>query len=283
MTTKPIFWFYFDKPFKEHLFEELSKNSSFNPGIAISFETYHKMDKLLFSLNRMYYKIPVALYVSKIQNLGMIIPEYIDNSIFLFTKKIIEQNNFDKKVIFRINATYFRKEKMNGVVEQLSEFFFVRSFYPNTKIMIEICPSFLSNIPGFIEVLLKLDVEQFLIPYSGDNILLVKNSMIDSRKNSIKNSLNISSNFDGWRKEIDELDHILIETLGKRMQLVNKMGELKKQLDLPFFEPQRWQEILHSRRNLAKENNLDDDLTTKIFESIHLAAIKSMIKIEREK
>ena len=42
-----------------------------------------------------------------------------------------------------------------------------------------------------------------------------------------------------WRKKIDDLDRKLVELLNQRAQAAVEIGRLKKNTDLPIYEPQR--------------------------------------------
>lgn len=42
-----------------------------------------------------------------------------------------------------------------------------------------------------------------------------------------------------WRKKIDEIDRKLVELLNQRAQAAQEIGRLKKDTNLPIYEPQR--------------------------------------------
>ena len=47
-----------------------------------------------------------------------------------------------------------------------------------------------------------------------------------------------------WRKKIDALDRKLVELLNQRAQAAIEIGRLKRNTDLPVYEPQREQEVI---------------------------------------
>jgi chorismate mutase len=75
------------------------------------------------------------------------------------------------------------------------------------------------------------------------------------------------NDLDGWRRRINEIDQQLVKLLNERSQCAVEIGHLKRQLDLPAWQPQREAEIL---RNVVKSNvgPLDDAAIRRLFERI---------------
>jgi chorismate mutase len=75
------------------------------------------------------------------------------------------------------------------------------------------------------------------------------------------------SDLDGWRKRIDEIDQELVKLLNERSRYAVEIGHLKKQLNMPAWQPEREAEIL---RNVVKSNHgpLDDAAIRRLFERI---------------
>jgi chorismate mutase len=75
------------------------------------------------------------------------------------------------------------------------------------------------------------------------------------------------NDLDGWRKRIDEIDKQLVKLLNERAQCAVEIGQLKKAVNLPAWQPQREAEIL---RNVvqANEGPLDDAAIRHLFERI---------------
>jgi chorismate mutase len=48
----------------------------------------------------------------------------------------------------------------------------------------------------------------------------------------------------GWRKKIDDIDQKLVEILNQRAQAAQEIGRLKRQSDLPIYEPDRERIVL---------------------------------------
>lgn len=47
-----------------------------------------------------------------------------------------------------------------------------------------------------------------------------------------------------WRKKIDEIDQQLVKILNQRAQAAQEIGRLKRQSDLPVYEPDRERIVL---------------------------------------
>ena len=81
----------------------------------------------------------------------------------------------------------------------------------------------------------------------------------------------------GWRKHIDELDRKLVDLLSQRAAAAKEIGKLKRQTELPIYEPAREQEILQNIRR-ANPGPLPDRDLVQVFERI----IDVMRKLQRE-
>lgn len=69
------------------------------------------------------------------------------------------------------------------------------------------------------------------------------------------------------RKRIDLLDDVLLRIFNERARLALEIGHLKKQLDLPVYDPSREKRIF----NRMKEDNpgpLDDGAIVRMFERV---------------
>ncbi|PIP63223.1 3-deoxy-7-phosphoheptulonate synthase, partial [Candidatus Roizmanbacteria bacterium CG22_combo_CG10-13_8_21_14_all_34_12] len=66
------------------------------------------------------------------------------------------------------------------------------------------------------------------------------------------------------RKQIDEIDEQIVNLLAKRMQVVEKVGQYKKENNLPPLDNSRWQKVIESKKGFMK----------KIWKIIHDEALK---------
>lgn len=76
------------------------------------------------------------------------------------------------------------------------------------------------------------------------------------------------------RIEVDSLDKQLIEVLGKRMEIVREMGDLKRRNNISTLQPHRWNEIVVSRAATGSELGLAAEFIFRLFEEIHEEAIR---------
>ena len=53
-----------------------------------------------------------------------------------------------------------------------------------------------------------------------------------------------------WRKKIDEMDEQIVELISKRAEAAKAIGALKKQSELPVYEPQREKDVFEHVKKL---------------------------------
>ncbi len=46
-----------------------------------------------------------------------------------------------------------------------------------------------------------------------------------------------------WRKQIDEMDELIVQLISKRAEAAKAIGEMKRNSDLPVYEPQREKDV----------------------------------------
>ena len=76
------------------------------------------------------------------------------------------------------------------------------------------------------------------------------------------------------REDVDELDSKMLELLGKRMEIVREMGQLKTEQNVSTLQPHRWQEILKDRIRKGEGLDLSEDFILQVMQSIHEEAIR---------
>jgi len=85
-----------------------------------------------------------------------------------------------------------------------------------------------------------------------------------------------------FRAQIDLLDHKIISLLNERKEIVKTIANFKNKNRLTIFQIERWFEILKSRRLIANNLKIDNQMITEIFELIHKYSILTQTKIMRE-
>lgn len=71
----------------------------------------------------------------------------------------------------------------------------------------------------------------------------------------------------GWRKKIDELDRRLVELLNERAHAAKEIGKLKRQTQMPIYEPDR-EKIIFDNVAGANKGPLQEMDLKQVFERI---------------
>ena len=120
----------------------------------------------------------------------------------------------------------------------------------------------------------KSDAKQQYVPEDMQEMLehlIIRNS--DSENEEYKESI------DELRGYIDDLDSDLIQTLGRRMRISEKIGQYKKRNNITILQAGRWDDILKKVHDMANEKQLDVDFIDKVFKAIHQASIDRQTQI----
>lgn len=81
---------------------------------------------------------------------------------------------------------------------------------------------------------------------------------------------------DELRKQIDECDKKLIETLKERMSISKKIGKYKKENNLPIYDLTREKAVLNKLKTFA-----NNDLTQEGIEKIYTAIFSASKDIQK--
>lgn len=81
------------------------------------------------------------------------------------------------------------------------------------------------------------------------------------------------------RMQIDEFDGKLLEILGNRMKVVDKIGLLKKEKNVAILQNQRWNEILGKMILEGEEKGLSNEFVMQLFKAIHQESISHQEKV----
>ena len=81
------------------------------------------------------------------------------------------------------------------------------------------------------------------------------------------------------RTQIDVLDHKLIELIGKRMQVAEVIGALKKENNVAILQTKRWNEILGKMILEGESQQLSEEFVLRIFKAIHQESINHQKKV----
>lgn len=81
------------------------------------------------------------------------------------------------------------------------------------------------------------------------------------------------------RLDIDLADSQLIDILGKRMKIAERIGALKKEKNIAVLQTKRWNQILHKMIREGEEKELSEEFILRLFRAIHLESISHQEKI----
>jgi chorismate mutase len=76
------------------------------------------------------------------------------------------------------------------------------------------------------------------------------------------------------RQLMDSLDAEIVDLVAKRMELSEKIGEVKKTCNMTVYQPARWREIVETRGDRGSLQGLSKEFVTELYEKIHLESIK---------
>lgn len=102
------------------------------------------------------------------------------------------------------------------------------------------------------------------------------------RKPEIKNK-EFTDKLASLRENIDKIDDQIIQKIAERMQVVQKIGEYKRDNGVTILQVNRWDQILNKRSAFAGALKLDLNFTEKLLELIHSESIRKQTEIMNEK
>lgn len=111
-----------------------------------------------------------------------------------------------------------------------------------------------------------------LIQYMED-LKIRKETSVEAEFNNQLNTL---------RTQIDVIDHQLIEVLGKRMEVSDGIGKLKKANNVAVLQSKRWNEILGKMILEGEQHNLSEEFVLRMFKAIHQESINHQEKIFKQ-
>ncbi len=73
---------------------------------------------------------------------------------------------------------------------------------------------------------------------------------------------------DQLRDDIDRVDEVIVRLLNERARVAVEIGLVKRQLDVPIYQPDREKQVLAHVRGVASEGPLGPDAIARLFERI---------------
>ncbi len=81
------------------------------------------------------------------------------------------------------------------------------------------------------------------------------------------------------REQIDESDREILESVARRMSLVEKIGEYKKKNNVTIFQVNRMNDIVKSRKEWGAAMSLTEDFVEELYKIIHITSVKRQTEI----
>lgn len=85
------------------------------------------------------------------------------------------------------------------------------------------------------------------------------------------------------RTEIDKLDGELLQILAKRMEIIDEIGEYKRDNDITILQMKRWAGMIKDRMSIGTHMGLDNVFLKKLLNLIHKESIQRQENIFRKK
>jgi chorismate mutase len=98
------------------------------------------------------------------------------------------------------------------------------------------------------------------------------------RKEDI-NSEELHANMEKMRAQINQLDDELLQLLGQRMKVADKIGQYKKDNNITILQTNRWNAILERAFAKGEKMGLSKEFITRYFDAVHMESINHQNKI----
>ena len=160
---------------------------------------------------------------------------------------------------------------------------YIRTQRPNIPILLD--PSHMSGdatkIPALMKKIdeLQLDGAMIEVHYNPQEALSDARQQIKPEEigkfSVVSGQRSVENQELAWlRAEIDELDDQLWETIARRMEVSERIGEWKKEHGVQALQPQRYAEIIAQRKEWAEQKGLSEELVQNLFDAIHQESLK---------
>ena len=89
----------------------------------------------------------------------------------------------------------------------------------------------------------------------------------------------LHANMEKMRSQINQLDDELMQLLGQRMKVADKIGQYKKENNITILQTNRWNAILERAFVKGDQLGLSKDFITKYFDAVHMESINHQNKV----
>jgi chorismate mutase len=81
------------------------------------------------------------------------------------------------------------------------------------------------------------------------------------------------------RQQINQLDDELMQLLGQRMKIADRIGAYKKENNITILQTRRWNEILERASKKAEKHGLSKEFIIKYLDAVHMESINHQNKV----
>jgi len=114
----------------------------------------------------------------------------------------------------------------------------------------------------------QTDIEQQITPGQ------LKELISQLRTRESKSDASFEHELDALRTAIDQVDADLINTLAKRMDMVDRIGRIKQKHNMTAFQVKRWQEVMDTFLQTGSIAGLEQRFLKELLELIHKESIR---------
>lgn len=82
-----------------------------------------------------------------------------------------------------------------------------------------------------------------------------------------------------YRNEMKVMDNEILEILGERMRIAEKIGALKKENSITILQQERWKEVKEERIEVGLKNDLTEKFLNRYFNALHQESIRHQTKV----
>ncbi len=117
------------------------------------------------------------------------------------------------------------------------------------------------------------DAKQQVTPFD------LKEQILDRLIMRTGDSTSIDDNIEDLRSRIDIIDKEIIQMMGNRIKVAQKIGEYKKKQNIAILQPARWNEIIESTMEQAKPLGLSEEFISRLLKAMHQESINHQEQI----
>ena len=82
-----------------------------------------------------------------------------------------------------------------------------------------------------------------------------------------------------YRNEMKVMDNEILEILGERMRIAEKIGALKKENSITILQQERWKEVKEERIEAGLKNDLTEKFLNRYLNALHQESIRHQTKV----